>query len=378
MDAASNYEHEPRTVVITGCDVPGSYGYEVALLLDKQKYSVFAGCTDSNSIGARSLASRGSENLAILQVDVRNEEDIHDAVEMITDSVGEEGVWAVLNCSETYVIAEVDWCSIEDFKNVFDVNLMGTFRIIKALLPLVQKARGRIINLSSSYGFASRAGLSAYCASKFAVEALSDSLRQEMCKWGVRVSIVEPVFHPEPKEALTSEATSEVLSRVDDESRIKYGGDYFGSYIRATLDDIGAASRKPIALPKPLELSDKGYHTWKRDSGSGGGGDQLRQRSRTLPVGASLANDSDGASSTMCKSLMRTGAHDPTWKNRVLSALMHATTDQSPQIRYFVGSLGQDVYRRLYPFIPAVINDTMMTKGAISTVVPKHIKEKLD
>ena len=81
----------PKVVVITGCDLPRSYGYELSLLLDKQGYHVYAGCTDCNGIGARSLASRGSENLAILQIDVRSDESVKEAVTLIQDSEGDEG-----------------------------------------------------------------------------------------------------------------------------------------------------------------------------------------------------------------------------------------------------------------------------------------------
>ena len=52
---------------------------------------MYAGCSDCNSIGARSLASRGSTRLAVLQIDVTKQEEIEDAVEMIQDAVGEEG-----------------------------------------------------------------------------------------------------------------------------------------------------------------------------------------------------------------------------------------------------------------------------------------------
>ena len=78
---------------ILGCDVPNSYGYELALCLDKQGYNVFAGCTDCNSVGARSLASRGSTRLAILQIDVTKQDEIEDAREMIEDIVGDEGLY---------------------------------------------------------------------------------------------------------------------------------------------------------------------------------------------------------------------------------------------------------------------------------------------
>ena len=62
-----------------------------ALCLDKQGYTIFAGCSDCNSVGARSLATRGSTRLAILQIDVTKQNEIDEAKEMIQDLVGDEG-----------------------------------------------------------------------------------------------------------------------------------------------------------------------------------------------------------------------------------------------------------------------------------------------
>jgi len=58
----------------------------------------------------------------------------------------------VVNCSESYTVAEVDWCATEDFDEIMQVNFMGAVRVTKSLLHLVRKARGRIINLSSMAG----------------------------------------------------------------------------------------------------------------------------------------------------------------------------------------------------------------------------------
>ena len=83
-------------IYVAGCDIPNSYGYELALSLDSQDYTVFAGCSDCNGLGARSLASRGSTKLAVLQIDVTKQDEIDDAAEMIQDVVGDEGTFIVL------------------------------------------------------------------------------------------------------------------------------------------------------------------------------------------------------------------------------------------------------------------------------------------
>ena len=62
------------------------------------------------------------------------------------------GVWAVVNCAESYAVAEVDWFSPDDFNQIMQVNFLGTVRVTKALLPLLRKAKGRVVNLSNISG----------------------------------------------------------------------------------------------------------------------------------------------------------------------------------------------------------------------------------
>lgn len=79
-----------------------------------------------------------------------------------------------------------------------NINYFGTLEVTQAFLPLLRKGRGRIINNSSILGLVANPFLSAYCASKSALEALSDSLRRELQPHGVYVSILEAGFIETP------------------------------------------------------------------------------------------------------------------------------------------------------------------------------------
>ena len=81
---------------------------------------------------------------------------------------------------------------LEEIRTVFDVNVIGLFAVTKAFLPQLLKAKGRIINVGSSSSYMALPGASAYAASKFAVRALSDSLRLECKPLGVDVVLVAP------------------------------------------------------------------------------------------------------------------------------------------------------------------------------------------
>jgi len=81
---------------------------------------------------------------------------------------------------------------LEEFRRVLEVNLIGVLAVTQAFLPLLKAARGRIVNVSSVAGRGALPFMGPYAASKFALEAMSDSLRRELLPFGVRVIVIEP------------------------------------------------------------------------------------------------------------------------------------------------------------------------------------------
>ncbi len=89
------------------------------------------------------------------------------------------GLWGLVNNAGISVpIGPVEWMQLEDFKKVLDVNLFGLIEVTLKCLPLLKKARGRVVNVASILGRLSLIG-GGYCLSKYGVEAFSDSLRYE-------------------------------------------------------------------------------------------------------------------------------------------------------------------------------------------------------
>lgn len=391
-----------KTVVITGCDMRSSYAYELALRLDQQGYMVFAGCRDCNSHGARSLASRGSRSLAILQLDVTKQDEIKNAAEMIQDSVGEEGVWTLVNCDEVYSVAEVDWCPMADYDRSIQVNLLGTIRITKALLHLIRKARGRIVNLSSIAGCLARAGQSAYSMTKFAIEAFSDSLRQEMLKWGVFVILVQPSYFPVGQSVLCESNISISLNTVPKHLRDVYGDEYFVDFINSVTDSAnGESSASATSVTSQShsmpELSNLSKRSVTSKTESTPELSNLSKRSvspktsslkKKSPAKTASLNTQKNAIKAPSESSSPGGTPTGTLKarstpllsntNRVLHALVEAVTSGSPRVRYFVGSFQDHMVKSFAPMLPTVVMDTYLTSGQMSKVVPKLIKEKLD
>nr|XP_011726824.1 retinol dehydrogenase 16-like [Macaca nemestrina] len=111
------------------------------------------------------------------------------------------GLWGLVNnAGISLPAAPNELLTKQDFVTVLDVNLLGVIDVTLSLLPLVRKARGRVVNVSSICGQVSLFG-GGYCISKYGVEAFSDSLRRELSYFGVKVAMIEPGYF---KTALTS------------------------------------------------------------------------------------------------------------------------------------------------------------------------------
>ncbi|KAI4873051.1 hypothetical protein NFI96_025475 [Prochilodus magdalenae] len=179
-----------KHVLITGCD--SGFGNLVARQLDQQGFRVIAGCLTET--GASSLRALASSGLKTVLLNVTEKESIASAVEMVHREVGERGLWGLVNnAGRSVPIGPPEWMQLEDFKQVLDVNLIGLIDVTLQFLPLLKKAKGRVVNVASILGRLSLTG-GGYCLSKWGVEAFSDSLRREMYHFGLKVSIIEPGF----------------------------------------------------------------------------------------------------------------------------------------------------------------------------------------
>lgn len=128
-----------------------------------------------------------------VRIDLTDDESIEEGVAEAVDRLGEIDV--LINCAGYGEFGSVEETAIEDARRQLDVNVVGAARLIQAVLPGMRKrGSGRIVNVSSLAGeFAAPLG-GWYHASKFALEALSDSLRGEVAQFGVDVVVVHPSY----------------------------------------------------------------------------------------------------------------------------------------------------------------------------------------
>ncbi|KAM6985369.1 dehydrogenase/reductase SDR family member 9 [Aplochiton taeniatus] len=179
-----------KHVYITGCD--SGFGNLLARHLDKLGFCVIAGCYTEK--GEDELKKVCSERFKALHLDVTNSESVKKAAAFIKSLVEEKGLWAVVNnAGVSLPSAPCDWLDVDDYKSMLEVNLNGVIGITLSVLPLIKKAKGRVVNVASVFGRISPFG-GPYCVSKYGVESFNDSLRINMAPFGVRVLCIEPGF----------------------------------------------------------------------------------------------------------------------------------------------------------------------------------------
>lgn len=154
-------------------------------------YNVIA--TARNLEALKNTVGHSSAQLLPLQVDITNEESVTSAVNAAIEQFGKIDV--LVNNAGFGLIGGIEESSAKEVQNSFDVNVFGLLNVTRAILPHMRAASsGQIFNLSSVFGLIAGAGWGIYCATKFAVEGLSEALAQEVKPFGINVTIIEPGY----------------------------------------------------------------------------------------------------------------------------------------------------------------------------------------
>ena len=179
-----------KSVIITGTSK--GIGLETALAFARANYKVFATMRNPGIDAAlKQKIKEESLPITITAMDVDSDESVKRCIDEILRQNGSIDV--LVNNAGIERHGSVEELSMADFKDVMETNYFGVLRCTKALLPLMRKNRnGCIINVTSIAGKIANTPLGAYTASKFALEAVSESLAQEVKPHNIRVAIVEP------------------------------------------------------------------------------------------------------------------------------------------------------------------------------------------
>ncbi len=178
------------TVLITGTST--GIGMATALAFGRAGHRVVA--TMRNPAAAPELAEAAALeklSLTVLPMDVDADASVRDRIARAEQEVG--AIDVLVNNAGIERMGSVEELPLSEFRAVMETNYFGVIRCIQAVLPGMRERRsGCIINLASVAGHVASAPMAAYAASKFALEALSECLAQEVASFKIRVAIVEP------------------------------------------------------------------------------------------------------------------------------------------------------------------------------------------
>ena len=174
----------PKVVVVTG--VSSGIGRATAEKFVMEKCKVFG--TVRNTAKAQAISG-----VTLIEMDIRDEVSIERGIQTIIAQ--EKRIDVLVNSAGVTLLGATEETSIAEAQTLFDTNLFGILRMIKAVLPHMRKQHsGRIVNVSSVLGFLPAPYMALYSASKHAVEGLSETLDHEVRQFGIRVALVEPSF----------------------------------------------------------------------------------------------------------------------------------------------------------------------------------------
>ncbi|MDZ4779229.1 MAG: SDR family oxidoreductase [Planctomycetia bacterium] len=177
-----------RSVLVTGAST--GIGAATVRALTDQGFEVFAGFRTPEHVNA--LCEHCPSRIFTLPLDVTDESSIHAAVQCVQVRAAGRGLYGLVNNAGVALGGPLECTPISVLRRQLDVNVLGPAAVTQACLPLLRQATGRIVNISSISGRVALPFVGPYAASKFALRAMSDSLRAELRPWGIEVVMIEP------------------------------------------------------------------------------------------------------------------------------------------------------------------------------------------
>jgi NAD(P)-dependent dehydrogenase (short-subunit alcohol dehydrogenase family) len=242
-----------KSVLVTGAST--GIGEACALRLDRLGHRVYAGVRSEEQ--GHGLRQRGSDRIVPVLLDVTDQEQIDAAAKQIAEGGG--SLDGVVNNAGIARGGPLEYLPLEIWREQLDVNVLGQVAVTKAMLPFIRAAGGRIVFMGSVSGKAATMLMGPYSASKFAIEAIGESLRGELHPWGIGVSVVEPGAIKTPIWEKGRQEADRVERVLPEEGRTRYARHI--SAIRkgidmqdrqgASPDKVAAAVEHALFSPHP-------------------------------------------------------------------------------------------------------------------------------
>ena len=201
-----------KTILITGAS--SGFGRLTAETLANSEHKVFAGFRSTDAAKKQVADELRKKNIEILKLDVTDQGSVDSAIAQLLEKSNNE-LDVVVNNAGMASAGISEAFTPEQIRQLFEVNVFGVQRVLRATLPVLRaKRRGLVINVGSILGRIRLPFFGLYGASKYAVEAMSDSYRYELSQLGVDVVLVQPSAYPTNMYAAAQQPADEELRKT--------------------------------------------------------------------------------------------------------------------------------------------------------------------
>lgn len=210
---------EKKWVLVTGTS--SGVGEACAKLLADTGYYVLAGVRNADN--GKRIKQACPDRIFPLTIELRDQNAIEAAREETEKITVDSGLHGLVNCAAMLHCGPLEYFPRELWFEQYDVNLFGPMALTSAMLPLLRKTKGRVVNIGAVGGGIAFPFFGAIASSKIAFEAVNDCLRRELYPWGIDVSIVEPGGIDTPANDKMRASITSYLEKMDPAGKKRYG-----------------------------------------------------------------------------------------------------------------------------------------------------------
>lgn len=251
-------------MLVTGAS--SGIGRATTTRLERAGYTVYAGVRQMAD-GDALLAEHDSGRVVPLLLDVTDASMIAAAKLRLEADLAGRGLRGLINNAGTILVAPLEFSPLDQVRLQFEINVTAPLALTQALLPLLRKDKGRIVNVGSVSGSLSTPFTGTYNASKAALRAMSDALRLELAPWGVHVAIIEPGTVHTPMWPRSLRRVLRMEQELPATATALYGPvfdrmrDFIGNAKGVSADHAAAVIQNVLDSPRP-----RAYYTVGADA----------------------------------------------------------------------------------------------------------------
>jgi NAD(P)-dependent dehydrogenase (short-subunit alcohol dehydrogenase family) len=241
-----------QAVLVTGA--AKGIGHACVLRLVRAGFRVYASVRNQDD-GAALVTVAGPEVTPVL-LDITNSDAVAHAADLVARDLGTATLRGIVNNAGIAVAGPLEFLPIAEVRRQLEVNVIGQLAVTQAFLPLLRQSHGRIINIGSIAGRSAMPMTGPYSASKFALEAISDSLRVELIPAGVDVILIEPGMIATPIWQTSIKAADQLMTGLPPEV-----DRYYGRVIRAVRERASGGGVNGLPADRVAQVVEKALTT---------------------------------------------------------------------------------------------------------------------